>query len=92
MQYTASSFAQQFVDNSSLLLWPRTHLPATGALFPGRASFHSHVPDLVLDRVLVPTLRGLAIGCNWLRGLQRGRVQLYLLYVFLTLLCLLLFT
>ena len=92
MQYTASSFAQQFVDNSSLLLWPRTHLPATGALFPGRTSFHSHVPDLVLDRVLVPTLRGLAIGCNWLRGLQRGRVQLYLLYVFLTLLCLLLFT
>jgi hydrogenase-4 component B len=92
MQYTASSFAQQFVDNTRLLLLPRTHLPATGGLFPSRALFHSHVPDLVLDRVLVPVMRVLAIGCNWLRGLHRGRVQLYLLYVFLTLLCLLLLT
>ncbi len=91
MQYTASSFAQQFVDCSRLLLLPRTHLPATDALFPGPGRFDSHVPDVVLDRVLVPALRGIAMACNWLRGLQRGRVQIYLLYVFLTLLCLLLF-
>ncbi len=92
MQYTASSFAQQFVDNTRLLLWPRTRLPATQALFPVPARFDSHVPDLVLDRVLVPVLRVVALACNGLRALQRGRVQLYLLYVFLTLLCLLLFT
>ncbi|HEX5051122.1 MAG TPA: proton-conducting transporter membrane subunit [Planctomycetota bacterium] len=91
MQYTATSFAQQFVDHSRFLLLPVAHRPATDALFPGPARFDSHVPDLVLDRMLLPTLRGIAVSCNWLRALQRGKVQVYLLYVFLTLLCLLLF-
>jgi hydrogenase-4 component B len=91
MQYTASSFAQQFVDCSSFLLMPRTRRPAIAGLFPAAGHFHSYVVDLVLDRVLLPVLRRVAAVCNWLRGLQRGRVQLYLLYVFLTLLCLLLF-
>ncbi len=91
MQYTAASFAQQFVDCSRLLLRPRTHRPDMSALFPGPARFHSHVSDLVLDRTLIPVLRALAVACNWLRMLHRGRVQLYLLYVFLTLLCLLLY-
>ncbi len=92
MQYTASSFAQQFVATARLLLLPRTRLPATGDLFPRTTRFESHVPELVLDRVLLPASRVLAATCNWLRALQRGRVQVYVLFVFLTLLCLLLFT
>jgi hydrogenase-4 component B len=91
MQYTADSFAQQFVDMNRLLLLPRTDRPVPAALFPGPMHFHRDVPDPVLDRLLLPALRGLAVACNWLRGLHRGRVQLYLFYVFLTLLCLLLF-
>jgi hydrogenase-4 component B len=92
MQYTAASLAQQFVDCSRLLLLPDHSRPATDALFPGPERFHCHVRDLVLDRVLLPAIRGLAAACNWLRLLQRGRVQVYLLYVLVTLLCLLLLT
>ncbi|MBI5853589.1 MAG: hydrogenase [Planctomycetes bacterium] len=90
IQYTAASFAQQFVDASRRLLLPRTHRPDLDALFPGPRRFESHVPDVVLDRLLLPALRGVAAGCNALRLLQRGRVQIYVLYVFLTLLVLLL--
>jgi hydrogenase-4 component B len=90
VQYTAASFAQMFVTFTRQLLRPRTRQLAGSGLFPQSAWFHSDVPDLVLDRLLLPVLRGLAAGCNWLRLLQRGRVQVYLLYVFLTLLVLLL--
>jgi hypothetical protein len=40
--------------------------------------------------MVLPALRGLAWLAGWTRHLQRGRVQDYLLYVFLMLLILLL--
>jgi hydrogenase-4 component B len=90
MQYTAASFAQQFVRLSRWLLLPSAEAPRSAEPFPGPSRFASNVPDLVLDRALLPALRGIAAACVWLRLLQRGRVQLYLLYVFLTLMLLLL--
>jgi hydrogenase-4 component B len=90
VQYTAASFAQPFVHTSSKLLLPRVHGPGVPSLFPGPQRFASHVPDPVLERALLPGLRGLAAACTWLRLLQRGRVQLYLFYVFLTWMLLLL--
>jgi hypothetical protein len=44
----------------------------------------------VLDRLMLPALRGMAWAAGWLHLLQQGRVQVYLLYMFLTLLILLL--
>jgi len=90
MQYTASSFAAQFVGLAAWLLRPRAARPAQDSLFPRPQRFHSEVSDLVLDGFLLSALRGLGFACNWLRLLQRGRVQIYVLYVFVTLLVLLL--
>jgi hypothetical protein len=59
-------------------------------LFPPTGRFGSSVPDIVLDRAILPVLRGLAWTLGWLRLLQRGRVQDYLLYVLIALLTLLL--
>jgi hydrogenase-4 component B len=89
MQYTASSFAQQFVDCNRFVLLPVTRRPRLQGLFVAPTHLLGHVPDPVLDRLLLPLLHGLAVACSWMRALQRGHVQLYLLYVFLTLLCLL---
>jgi len=90
MQYTASSFGQQFVSLLRWLLLPLVKAKHRDGLFPAAAAFHSHVPDVVLDRAVLPVLRGCAQACLWLKHLQGGRVNLYLLYVFLTLLVLLL--
>jgi hypothetical protein len=47
------------------------------------------VPDTVLDRFLLPVLRRLARLTLYARYLQQGRLQVYLLYVAVTLLVLL---
>ncbi len=92
MQYTSSSFAQMLVRLFAWALMPRTRKPKSRqlALFPGKSGFHSEVPDAVLDRGLLPVFRSVARLLARLRVLQRGSVQVYLLYVFLALLALLL--
>lgn len=90
MQYTASSFAQMLVGLFAWALRPRTHKPGTLPLFPQRSHFHSHVPETVLDVVVLPVFRLSGWLFSWLRVVQRGNVQAYLLYVFAALLALLL--
>jgi hydrogenase-4 component B len=90
MQYTASSFAQMVVGLFAWALRPRVHRPEVLDLFPARADFHSETPETVLDDALLPTFRWGAWALSWLRVLQRGSVQSYLLYIFVTLVALLL--
>src|SRR5262249_9519444 len=85
MQYTASSFAQMVVGLFAWALRPRVHRPEVVELFPARTDFHSETPETVLDEALLPTFRWGAWTLSWLRVLQRGSVQRYLLYIFLTL-------
>ena len=99
MQYTSSSFAGWYVRLFGWWLWPSTSgtnlavrlegRPSTGELFPEKASFASHVGDVILDRALVPAfawVTRLARGARWL---QQGKVQTYLVYIFITLVVLL---
>jgi hydrogenase-4 component B len=91
MQYTSSSFAAMLVEPLSGLLGLERHVPQISSPFPAKATFDSHVPDLVLDRAVLPAVRFGARGLSWFRWVQRGAVQLYLLYVLATLVVLLLF-
>jgi hydrogenase-4 component B len=90
MQYTASSFADGLVGGLRWVLWPSSHGGAVAGNFPSDRPFESHVPDPVLDRAADPAFRFLAMGAALLRFVQGGHLQLYLLYVLLTLLALLL--
>jgi hydrogenase-4 component B len=90
MQYSSSSFAQTLVRTFSWALRPDEHAPAVLGVFPGPASFHSHVPDVVLDRVVRPAAHGVARVFGWLRWLQRGSINAYLLYILITVVLLLL--
>jgi hydrogenase-4 component B len=81
MQYSASSFAQTLVAFFSWALWPEVHRGAPGGLFPAPAAFHSHVPDTVLDRAVLPMSRGGARALGWLRWMQHGNVHLYIVYM-----------
>jgi hydrogenase-4 component B len=89
MQYTASSFAQMLVALFAWALRPRRRQPGELPLFPPPSQFHSEVPDVVLDRALLPVFRSGAWLAGCLRVFQRGSIQLYLLYVFLILVLLL---
>jgi hydrogenase-4 component B len=88
MQYTSSSFAQMLVGIFAWALRPHTHLPGRLELFPQRREFQSHVPDTVLEGVL-PAFTFSAWLLTWARVFQGGRIHVYLLYIFVTLLVLL---
>jgi hydrogenase-4 component B len=90
MQYTSSSFAEMLVGMFGWMLRPRTYRSKDLPLFPQRTDFHSEVPDVVLDDLVLPTFRFWAGLFSWFRVLQRGNLQIYLLYIFVALIALLL--
>jgi len=90
MQYSASSFAQMLVGLLHWVLRPRVHKPGGLRLFPSAASFHSAVPDPVLDEAVLPTVRLSSRVLTTFRAFQQGSIQSYLLYIFLALMALLL--
>jgi len=89
MQYTSSSFAQTLVGMFGWALRPRVHQVAPHGSFPRAASFHSQVPDAVLDQLLLPAGHAIGRGLRWFRWVQRGSVHAYLVYILGTLVLLL---
>jgi len=89
MQYTSSSFAQMLVGMFGWALRPRVQRHRLDGLFAEPSGFVSHVPDTVLDELLLPGSRATARGFRWLRWLQRGSVHAYLVYILATLMWLL---
>jgi hydrogenase-4 component B len=90
MQYTASSFAQPLTDTFDLLLQTRRVLIAPHGLFPKEASFATETPDPYQRYIFRPLFRAIGRDLLLLRPLQQGRVQLYILYIAVTLILLLL--
>lgn len=89
MQYTASSFAQMIVDFFQWILWPVKKVPVIRELFPKSTAFHSSVPDVVLDRGILPSFHWISKTLETLKIIQSGKLQFYLFYIFLTLFVLL---
>ena len=69
---------------------PRRHAPHLEGWFPARADFRSEVPDAVLDGAVLPVSHSFARLSDWLRFIQRGSIQAYLLYILAILIVLLL--
>lgn len=88
MQYTGSSFAQMGVSLFSWALLPRVRGPRFRGPFPASGRFRSDVPDVVLERLVLPVVRLAARFLRWARVLQQGQIQVYVLYVVLTVLVL----
>jgi len=89
MQYTASSIAADFLAMFAGVLRPRGEVARLKGPWPGRHHFHSHVPEVVLDLLVMPTLRVLGRLVEWLRSIQRGTVHSYVFVVMLTLIVML---
>jgi hydrogenase-4 component B len=89
MQYTASSFARPLTFLFRLFLQPRDEIHPPQGLFPKHAALHTHTPDLFRKYVYEPLFRGVALMASKLRWLQAGRIQIYVLYIALTIFILL---
>ena len=91
MQYTASSFAQPLTHFFDSVLRMRCRHAHLEGFFPKGTSFSTETLDVFQNELYEPffdrTVRILA----WFRKAQHGRVQLYVLYIALTLLALLIF-
>ena len=83
MQYADSSFSEMLVGLFAWAVRSRRSLPGVTDLFPPPSRFRSEVPDAVLDHIVQPLLRAADRRLSPVRALQRGPVQMYLLYVFL---------
>jgi formate hydrogenlyase subunit 3/multisubunit Na+/H+ antiporter MnhD subunit len=89
MQYTASSFARPLVLLFRLFLQPRDDIHPPVGLFPQQAGLHTRTPDVVRRYFYDPLFAGIAWTASKLRWLQGGRIQIYVLYIALTILILL---
>lgn len=90
MQYTASSFAQPLTETFDLVLQTRRVVSAPHGMFPQSASLTTQTPDPYQAYIFRPIFRAIERAFSLLRPLQQGQVQLYILYIALTLLLLLL--
>lgn len=82
MQYTAGSFAEIITGWFRWILRPQRHVEAPGGFFPTRAEHQVHTPETVLDFVLEPMGRVVIAVSTVVRKLQHGRLQFYILYLF----------
>ncbi len=89
MQYTASSFAQPLTDLFKPLLGTKKNISAPSGYFPSDAALRTETPDMFGDKIYGPVFTRIGAGLSRLRWLQQGSVQLYVLYIALTLLALL---
>lgn len=89
MQYTASSFTRPLTILFRLFLQPRDDIQPPQGLFPKHASLRTNTPDLFRRSVYEPLFFGIAWLASKLRWLQEGRIQVYVLYIALTILVLL---
>lgn len=89
MQYSASSFVQPLAVLFRRLLLPRLVLIKPNGYFPERAAFGIQTPDVVGDRFFRPLWALTEWAADRLHWFQRGSIHLYLLYMFATLIVLL---
>lgn len=90
MQYTASSYAQPLARVFQGVLRTEAKVHPPSGYWPASAAFLSRTPDLVLDRTLYPATGAIERGLSVVRRVQHGRLQYYLLYVFVFLVLVLL--
>ena len=88
MQYTGASFVQPFMEFFRLLVPTRIRAEKPEGLFPRNASFAVETPDTFRQNFYQPVISGITTGLEKLKWLQHGRIQLYILYIVVTLLVL----
>jgi hydrogenase-4 component B len=89
MQYTAASFAAPVLAPFAALIPKRVRQDGPAGYFPEKARYEEHLGDMAGERFLVPVTRRVVKALLRLKVIQQGRLQLYLVYIAVTLVALL---
>ena len=89
MQYTASSFALWFVDAFRWILRTERRRSLPQGYFPDAAFMTTETPDGFRELVFRPVFAQIRWALASLRWIQHGRLQMYILYIAVTLVALL---
>jgi hydrogenase-4 component B len=89
MQYTAASFSEPIDFLFSPLLRLHRRFEHPHVFFPAPSSFKERSEDLAEGSLFRPLFETVDQGLTWLRARQQGRVQNYMIWIFLTMLVLL---
>ena len=89
MQYTAASFAQPILALFAPVIHSRVDEQGPDGYFPAKAHFEEHLGDMAGERLLLPATRLAVRALSRLHAIQQGRLQLYLVYIAVTLVVLL---
>jgi hypothetical protein len=89
MQYTAASFAQPILALFAPLIHSRIDQRGPDGYFPAGAHYEEHLGDMAGERILLPATRRVVRALSRLHAIQQGRLQIYLVYIAVTLVALL---
>ncbi len=91
MQYTGNSFSQNLVNQFRFILLPKVSDVRITKLFPKKTIFTMNVYDVLLNRIITPFFLLCEKYFPWVRILQQGLIQVYVLYIFLIVIILFIF-
>jgi hydrogenase-4 component B len=89
MQYTASSFAQPFMNLVAGALRLRKRIKRPEGYFPPEGNFASEAPDVCTASFWKPVFKGMEWLLLRFRWMQTGSIHLYILYIAISLIVLL---
>ena len=85
MQYTATSFSEMAVGIFGGLVRQKIDRPSDDAIFPRPCRVADRPTETILERMIVPIFTVAGSSFSYLRRLQHGELQVYMLYIFATL-------
>jgi len=85
MQYTAASFAQPLTDLFKMFLRSLKKISPIKDIFPAQSAFHTDTSDISEKYMYQPLFSWVSSSFSRLRWLQQGRLQIYILYIAMTL-------
>jgi NADH:ubiquinone oxidoreductase subunit 5 (subunit L)/multisubunit Na+/H+ antiporter MnhA subunit len=85
MQYTAASFSQPLTDLFKMFLRSLKKISPLRAIFPAQTVFRTDTSDISEKYMYQPLFHWVNSSLSRLRWLQQGRLQIYILYIAVTL-------
>jgi hydrogenase-4 component B len=85
MQYTASSFAQPMAALFNFFLRIRSKFSPPKGIFPDQVFLHTDMPDMSREYIYEPMFERISLMLAKFKWIQHGRLQIYVLYIALTL-------
>ncbi len=89
IQYTPASFVEPAARIFGHVMGTTVVSSTPKGLFPARSQFAVEAPDVVRSRFYAPLFQLIERACNTLKLLQNGLVNMYILYILVTLVALL---